>query len=395
MGWYKAGYKEKIPVTDSKEITEKGNALDARQANKNIEGTLAHDIYKEIAEVKKSASDGKTAVADAITAMNQATQSDAPYSTMAANIQKISSDATAGAGHILTGKTVYAGGKKITGAMPDNGAVAYNLPVNGSYTIPAGCHNGKGRVSQDIGIQGAQTIVPGTSDKYISAGKYLTGIQTVKGDANLIPANIARGKSIFGVNGSARCGALKFSLGQRAELGGIISKTGITQSFTFTGGPDGLKWYNWCVPDGKTGDVVFSISKSALGNHPVTGTLGVIIRTIFYSADAPASSKNGHAYGPDGYSDYWVPGRMYGGYLGGGFVGTYTKKAPWIYYSFDWGDAEKNSLRLTFSNRDKQTSSGDTWTQWGFTLYPVTGIGINSFDAYEGTGFNSRDIMGL
>lgn len=146
MGWYKAGRKA-IQVTDSKGVTEKGDALDARQANRDIEGTLAHDIYKEIAETKKSASDGKTAVAAAITAMNQATAGSAAYSTMAANIKKISSDATAGTGHILTGKTAYAGGKKITGTMPDQGAKTASLNCGGSYTIPAGCHNGSGKVT--------------------------------------------------------------------------------------------------------------------------------------------------------------------------------------------------------------------------------------------------------
>ena len=147
MGWYKAGHKETIHIADNKETTEKGSALDTRQANRDIEGTLAHDIYKEIAETKKSASDGKTAVAAAITAMNQATASGAAYSTMAANIRKISSDATAGAGHILTGKTAYAGGKKITGTMPDQGAKTASLNCGGSYTIPAGCHNGSGKVT--------------------------------------------------------------------------------------------------------------------------------------------------------------------------------------------------------------------------------------------------------
>lgn len=146
MHWYKAGRKA-IQVTDSKGVTEKGDALDARQANRDIEGTLAHDIYKEIAETKKSASDGKTAVAAAITAMNQATAGSAAYSTMAANIKKISSDATAGTGHILTGKTAYAGGKKITGTMPDQGAKTASLNCGGSYTIPAGCHNGSGKVT--------------------------------------------------------------------------------------------------------------------------------------------------------------------------------------------------------------------------------------------------------
>ena len=50
--------------------------------------------------------------------------------------------------------------------------------------------------------QAAQTITPGTTDKTIASGKYLTGKQTVKGDANLVAGNIKSGVSIFGVSGS-------------------------------------------------------------------------------------------------------------------------------------------------------------------------------------------------
>lgn len=53
-----------------------------------------------------------------------------------------------------------------------------------------------------IPSQGAQTITPGTSAKTIAAGRYLSGEQTIAGDANLIPANIAKGKSIFGITGN-------------------------------------------------------------------------------------------------------------------------------------------------------------------------------------------------
>lgn len=49
----------------------------------------------------------------------------------------------------------------------------------------------------------AQTYTPTTSDQTIASGQYLAGAQTVKGDANLVAANIVSGKSIFGVNGSA------------------------------------------------------------------------------------------------------------------------------------------------------------------------------------------------
>lgn len=49
----------------------------------------------------------------------------------------------------------------------------------------------------------AQTYTPTTSDQTIAANQYLVGAQTIKGDANLSPANIVQGKSIFGVAGSA------------------------------------------------------------------------------------------------------------------------------------------------------------------------------------------------
>ena len=59
-------------------------------------------------------------------------------------------------------------------------------------------------IIEGIPKQGAQTIIPGTSDKTIASGRYLTGTQTIKGDANLIPANIAEDKSIFGVQGTLK-----------------------------------------------------------------------------------------------------------------------------------------------------------------------------------------------
>lgn len=118
-----------------------------------------------------------------------------------------SSDATAAANQILSGQTAYVGGSKITGTMPNRGATNYTLPINGSYTIPSGYHNGSGVVSQSIATQGAQTITPGTSDQTISAGQYLSGTQTIAGDPDLKASNILSGKNIFGVSGSLIAGA--------------------------------------------------------------------------------------------------------------------------------------------------------------------------------------------
>lgn len=57
-------------------------------------------------------------------------------------------------------------------------------------------------VTGTIPTQAAQTITPGTSNKTIASGRYLTGTQTIKGDANLVAGNIKSGVSIFGVAGT-------------------------------------------------------------------------------------------------------------------------------------------------------------------------------------------------
>ncbi len=79
------------------------------------------------------------------------------------------SDANAVAGNILSGKTAYVNGVKITGTIPSKGAATYT---------------------------------PGTTNQTIASGNYLSGTQTIKGDANLVAGNIKKGVSIFGVAGS-------------------------------------------------------------------------------------------------------------------------------------------------------------------------------------------------
>ena len=78
-------------------------------------------------------------------------------------------DANATAADILSGKTAWVKGTKISGS---------------------------------IGTKAATTIIPGTSDQTIASGVYLAGAQTIKGDSNLTTDNIKSGTSIFGVTGS-------------------------------------------------------------------------------------------------------------------------------------------------------------------------------------------------
>ena len=57
-------------------------------------------------------------------------------------------------------------------------------------------------ITGNIASKAAETFTPTTSDIIIAAGKYLSGAQTIKGDANLTPANIAKDVTIFGVTGT-------------------------------------------------------------------------------------------------------------------------------------------------------------------------------------------------
>lgn len=84
------------------------------------------------------------------------------------------SDATATVAEILSGKTAYKNGSKLTGTMPNRGAVTGTIStVDGVYTIQNGYHDGSGTV----------------------------GISSTE-QAKIVASNIREGVEILGVTGT-------------------------------------------------------------------------------------------------------------------------------------------------------------------------------------------------
>nr|WP_296029437.1 Ig-like domain-containing protein [uncultured Dorea sp.] len=79
---------------------------------------------------------------------------------------------------------------------PDVNVVSSKMLEN---TVACGPY---GKVTGTIKSQAAQTITPGTEDQTIDAGVYLSGDQTIKGDANLLAENIKEGVELFGITGT-------------------------------------------------------------------------------------------------------------------------------------------------------------------------------------------------
>lgn len=89
---------------------------------------------------------------------------------------------------MLTGYSGYSNNpkSKISGSMPNRGAVSQKLSINGSYTIPVGYHNGSGKVTQSVPTQGGKTVTPtGSTQTVVSAGRYVTGDIKVAGVSGL------------------------------------------------------------------------------------------------------------------------------------------------------------------------------------------------------------------
>lgn len=117
---------------------------------------------------------GDTVTADKVLTGYTAHDKSGETITGTCNYDVNSEDATVAVAEILTGKTAYARGSKITGTMPNNGAVTKSISTKTQeVSIAQGYHDGSGKVS-------------------ISSTE----------QAKIIPTNIRDGVTILGVTGT-------------------------------------------------------------------------------------------------------------------------------------------------------------------------------------------------
>lgn len=80
--------------------------------------------------------------------------------------------------------------------------VSVTPTVTAGYVSSGTAGNSSVSLTASVTTKAAATITPGTSDQTIASGTYLTGAQTISGDADLVAGNIKSGVTIFGVAGS-------------------------------------------------------------------------------------------------------------------------------------------------------------------------------------------------
>lgn len=140
-------------------------------------------------------------------------------------------------------------------------------------------------VGSDVTKKSAATYTPKTTDQSIASGQYLSGTQTIKGDANLVAGNIKSGVNIFGVTGTYAAGGSSGGSGNNNVEAYAVTDTNPSVSFRRTDGTIKLWGYGTMTSSGGWGGQVTSLiafegdkyHKSAMYGGPSSTNLSLSI----------------------------------------------------------------------------------------------------------------------
>lgn len=166
-----------------------------------------------------------------------------------------------GSGVTITAAELVSGNKEVTATE----TAQNNIDVTNNATVSVAAISNT-YVGSAIPRVAAQEIVPTTTDQTIAADQYLTGVQTIKGDANLTSENIAAGTTIFGITGTHEGGGGIDTSDADATAADIVKdKTAYVNGVKVTGTLEVQNYYTGTATpeptDGNDGDLYFKVSR--------------------------------------------------------------------------------------------------------------------------------------
>ena len=264
-----------------------------------------------------------------------------------------SGTATPAASISSTGATVSTGTNTLT---LSKSSVSNTPQVSAGYIASGTAGNSSVSLTANVTTKAAATITPGTSNQTIASGTYLTGTQTISGDANLVAGNIKSGTTIFGVTGSyTGGGSSNWTLLGTKSLGTISTSsttdTDTGQTIVVTGWND----YDLIVCE-------CSVDTQTNGRHTCS------TKTAWLTASSNITTKNGCTFATACYNTKRSSS------------GTTTSRSSTTSYGVyaKAGTISGSNLTITIYQRYNSTQSGTingsyTMRVYGIKIYDYIG----------------------